>query len=302
MRTRVAVVLVAATVLGACGAGGLLGPRFVECNSTETCRAQAAERDRKFAAAVAAEPPAKRIDVEAVSERVLVDRSRKLVYALDRDLVALDLATGAERWRVAIGIRPGAAVTLTRAGAFLVVASDPAELPPRVTFVDPEAPARPASCSLDAGAPKEAANVVVSTFDRAGTPYAFWRSGWSYHGGTPPDESAKERERKAEACGVLKIDPRTCATSREPLDDFLWTPPEGRRERTGEPGFCGMLSVQRDVPAAAASAPRASTAKDVRVEDAEERIDECRRAVRVTLVAEWRRVLDESEREICGPP
>src|SRR5688500_14336581 len=125
MRPRVAAVLFAALVTSACAPGGVLAPRFVECNSTETCRAQAAERDRAFAKAIAEEPPAKRIDVESVSDRVLVDRSRKLVYALERDLVALDLATGAERWRVPIGNPPGGAASLTRAGTFLVVASDP---------------------------------------------------------------------------------------------------------------------------------------------------------------------------------
>lgn len=303
MRLRAGAVLTAAMAV-ACGPGGVLGPRFVECNSTETCRAQSAERDRELARAVAKEPPARRVAVEAASERVLVDRARELVYAVDRDLVALDLATGAERWRVAIGAPPGAEVSLGRAGAFLVVAREPSALPPRVVFVDPDAPGHPSSCSLAVAAPKEAANVIVSVFDRGGQPYAFWRSWWSYHGGTPPDESAKKHEEDAEACGVVKIDPRSCTSTREPLGDFVWTPPEGRRERAGEHRFCAMLSVLRDVPAAAASAPPASTTKDVRVDAKEERVGECQSKVRVTLAvdARWSRVLDESDREICGPP
>jgi hypothetical protein len=301
MRSFLFFLLTSAT--SACAAIGIGERPFVECNSTDTCRAQAAERDRAFAKAVAKEPPATRIDVELVSPRALVDRSRKLVYAIDRDLVALDLASGAQRWQVPLGLAPGAEAALTRAGRLLVVAGDPGKLPPKITFVDPDDPSHPRSCSLDVGAPKEAANVLVSTFDRAGQPYVFWRSWWSYHGGTPPGEAQERHEELADACGVVKIDPKTCTTSREPLSDFVWSPPEGRRERAGQPRFCGMLSPMRDIPAAAASAPPGAKTKDVRVDSVDERIDDCRHKVRSTLEApSFRRVLDESEQEMCGPP
>jgi hypothetical protein len=215
----------------------------------------AAERERQFASVVAQEPLAERLDVEPVSRLALVDRRRQLVYVLDPGLVALELRTGKERWRA-----PGASGdSLWRVGRFLAVGTDGAALPPKVTFVDVEAPERPVSCSLALGAPSVATEAFLYLFDRAGEPYVYWRSNWSYSGGTPPDEAAKAREVRAEACGVLKIDPRTCAASPEHLEDFVWDPPEGRRYQQGEPGFCDFLSPLLDIPAAAASAPRVFT-------------------------------------------
>jgi hypothetical protein len=146
--------------------------RFVECNDTDTCRAQIAERDRQFAQRVAEEPAAVRLDVEPVSSLALADRSRQLVYAVDPGLVALELKTGAERWRVP-GVTGGA---LWRVGRFLVVSPERAPRAPALTFVDPQAPTKPMTCALALAAPEIADTVALHPFDRGGQPYVFWSS------------------------------------------------------------------------------------------------------------------------------
>lgn len=230
--------------------------RFVECGDTLTCRAMAAERDRQFALAVANEPTVVRLEVEPISRLALLDRQRQLVYLLDPGLVAVELRTGKQRWRA-----PGVAGdSLWRVGRLLAVSTQVTALPQRAAFVDLEAPTAPVSCTLTLGAPAVAEEVELHLFDRAGQPYAWWSSHYWYSGGTPPDEAHKARTVAAEACGVLKIDPRTCAASPQPLEDFVWDPPEGRRQQPGEPGYCQFLSPWMDLPAVAASAPQSSAA------------------------------------------
>ncbi|MDP1824854.1 MAG: hypothetical protein Q8L48_16480 [Archangium sp.] len=290
--------------------------RFVECNDTLTCRAQMAERNRQFALEIADEPPADRLDVEPISRLVLVDRNKQLVYALTPELVALELRNGNERWRI-----PAASGdSLWRAGRLLAVGMESARLPPKVTFVAPEAPTKPVPCSLALEAPAEAVTAWLHVFDRAGQPYVFWRSDWSYSGGTPPDERAKEREVAADACGVVRLDPRTCAAVPEPLEDFVWEPPEGRRKPMGEPGACAYLSPLLDLPAAAASAPKTTTllpllapaaeglALRVLIERDGEQSNKCRQVSRLTLEARdatgtrvWARPLEAREIDVCGP-
>lgn len=287
--------------------------RFVECNDTLTCRAQMAERERQFALEIAEEPPADRLDVEPISRLVLVDRHKQLVYALTPELVALELRTGTERWRV-----PAASGdSLWRAGQLLVVGMEGAKLPPKVTFVAPEAPAKPVVCSLALDAPQEAVTASLHVFDRAGQPYVYWRSNWSYSGGTPPDERAKEREVAADGCGVVRLDPRTCASVPEPLEDFVWDPPEGRRKNVGE--GC-EFSPLLDLPAAAASAPKSSSlipllapategiSLRVVIDRDGEDGNKCRQVSRLTLEARdatgtrvWSRPLEARESNVCGP-
>lgn len=289
---------------------------FVECNGTLTCRAQLAERERQFALELAEEPPADRLDVEPISRLVLLDRQRQLVYALTPALVALELRTGNERWRV-----PAASGdSLWRAGHLLVVGMEAASLPPQLTFVAPEAPAKPMLCSLALDAPEEAVTAYLHVFDRGGEPHVYWRSDWSYSGGTPPDERAKEREAAAEGCGVVRLDPRTCAAVPEPLEDLVWDPPEGRRKRVGVPGACEYLSPLLDLPAAAASAPKSSTlapllvpategiALRVVIERDGEDGNKCRQVSRLTLEARdatgtrvWSKPLEAREVNVCGP-
>lgn len=242
--------IVAALVAGGCAhlPGG-----FVECNDTETCRAQARARDHAFAQAVAEEPLAKRLEVEPVTSLVLVDRNRQLVYALDPELVALELQTGRERWRVkgARGDR------LWRVGEWLVVGAESARFA-QLAFVDPTQ-VTPAAlqCMPRLPAPEEATEFHLHPFDRAGEPFLFWRTSSPYRGGTPPSEEHEHRAQAAEACGVVQLDVPRCSAEPLALEDLLFDPPEGRRRSPGEHGFCGYFAPLRDLPAAAASAPQA---------------------------------------------
>lgn len=242
-------------------ASGGCAHRFVECNDTLTCRVQVAERDRQYALRVAEEPAAQRLPVETVSPEVLVDASGGLVYALDPALVALERQTGVERWRAAgmNGLR------LWRLSRFLVVEPASAERAPELVFIDPEAPAQAVRCRLSLRAPLEAASFDLHPFDRGGQPYVFWSSRYSYRGGTPPGPEHQARAVAAEGCGVVRLDPRTCAAQEARLADFLWDPPEGRRRRPGEHDFCAFLSPLRDLPAAAASAPQEASHAGLRL-------------------------------------
>lgn len=293
-----------------------VAPGFTECRDTATCQAQARARDQAFARAVADEPPAKRLEVEAVARHVLLDRARQLVYALDPELVALELRTGKERWR-AKGVTGD---SLWRVGAWLAVGNASAPAPgAKLTFVDPAAPGKPVTCSTAVKAPREAATVSVHAFDRAGAPHLYWSSSYSYRGGTPPGDEVRQREARAEACGVMRLDVASCAASPVPLGELLWEPPEGRRTREGERGFCGTLSPLLDLPAAAASAARPvvgwaqfslvseSPRLAVRGEKSPE-FDGCRRVTHVTLEARdeaskelWTHPLQDLV-ELCGPP
>ena len=282
--------------------------RFVECNDTDTCRAQIAARDRAFARAVADEPQANRVAVEAVSSLALVDRQRQVVYALDPGLVALELGNGRERWRAPAVTGDG----LWRAGGFLV-AGPTAARQAELTFFDPaEAQVRFLRCTPPLAVPADATTVAVHPFDREGQPYLFWQSSYTYSGGTPPDEAAEEREALAEACGVVRIDPRTCAATPVRLARFLWDPPEGRRRRPGEADFCDFLSPLLDLPAAAAAAPpqpSSSATPVVSVRRETEGRSECELVTHVTLEARdrasallWSHPLADVTEDRCGPP
>ena len=283
--------------------------RFVPCNDTITCRDQQLQRDAAFAREVAKEPPVMRLDVEPVSKLVFVDRQRQLVYALDASLVALDLRDGSERWRA-----PGVSGdSLWRVGKLLAVSSDGSKLPPKVSFINPDQPTKPNHCTLELEAPKEADQAWVHYLDRAGQPYAYWVSSWTYDGGTPPSEQQEERERIAKGCGVVRIDPSSCAITQESLDAFTWDPPEGQY-----PEKC-LLSPLRDLPAAAASAPRLKREGAVltlgayqtsfRVNSQRMKDDGCLERMKLTLEAHnaagellWKHELADRTQNICGKP
>jgi hypothetical protein len=84
------------------------------------------------------------LDLEPVTSQVFVDRRRRLVYALEPGLVALDLERGAVRWRVASA--PGG--RMFSVGALLAVGG-----PTGLTFVDPNDPGTARTCALKLPAP-----------------------------------------------------------------------------------------------------------------------------------------------------
>lgn len=284
--------------------------RYVPCNDTISCREQQLQRDAAFAREVAKEPPVMRLDVEPVSRLVFVDRQHQLVYALDAGgLVALDLLGGSERWRAAGVIGD----SLWRVGKQLAVSTEGSKIPPSVWFIDPEQPAKPTSCKLELGPPKEADRIYLHLFDRAGQPYTYWTSMWSYDGGTPPSDEQEERERVSRGCGVARIDPRSCSLVRESLSTFLWDPPEGRH-----PEPCS-ISPLLDLPAAAASAPKFKSENAVltlgayqtalRVNSERMKDDGCLERTKLTLEAHnpagellWKHELADRTQNICGKP
>ncbi len=287
---------------------------FVECNSTDTCRAQIQARDSAFAKVVADEPPATRIDVEVVTRIVFLDLQKQTVYTLDPVFTALELQTGREKQRID-GVSGD---SLWRVGTWLVV-SDTGAKQFRLTFIDPAKPdSKPTTCSPTVPIPKEAAGVETHPFDRAGQPYFYWHSFYHYVGGVPPGAQIVAQKEKAEACGVMRLDLATCTAQSVPLDDFLWEPPEGRRQRKGEKDFCRLLSPLRDIPAIMASAPRApagwgqlapaSRAPMLAVRAEKEPGNACSQVTRLTLEARneasaalWTHPLAPVV-NTCGPP
>ncbi len=282
--------LLALLLLSACA-----HPQRGECHDTVTCRQMAAERERNFARVVADEPPVVRLMVDPVSQEVLIDRERGVVYVLDPVLVVLDLQTGKERWREA----SVSGDTLWRVGRFLAVTSEHKTLPPRVTFVDPAAPGLPVDCSVAVAAPSTAERASLHLFDRSGQPYLYWQSRWSYVGGVRPDQEALDRQKSARACGVVSVDPLTCAATAQTLADFVWP-------RQGED--CSTNSPMLDLPAAAASAPKyVPTALTVIIEKS--RPSECTATSQRTLqfrnlagAVVWSYPLETRHEEVCNRP
>jgi len=308
--------LVALGALGSagCGKAPLLRKSFVECNSTDTCQAQIRERDHAFAKAIADEPISNRVNVETITRVAVVDRQRQRVHVLDPHFATLELSTGKELRRID-GISGD---SLWRAGMWLVAAMD-ASKEVQLTFIDPAKPNEaPVTCSPKVPKPPEADHVYVHPFDRAGKIYFYWQSAYSYQGGTPPGKEQLRRQDKAEGCGIMQIDATTCSAQAVAMDDFLWEPPEGRRQKPGEKNFCAYLTPLRDIPAAAASAAPsdagygqfalATQAPVLTVKSEITHQDSCRREARLTLEARnesaallWSHPL-ASIGTICGPP
>lgn len=274
--------------------------RYTPCPDTLTCREQAARRDAAFAAAVAREPPPPPMP-EWPAPEVLVDRKARVAYVVTPTLVALDLDSGAERWRAPSV--SGEAVWAV--GRLPAVGTQGSAFPARLAFVDPSASGRAVQCTLQLPVPGEAAEVGVDPFARGDEVLAFWKSSLSWEGGTPPPEEFEEAQRRAEACGLVSIDPTTCRVEVRELGDFLFKPPEGR------PAGCYGLSAGRDLPAAAASMARQSrgSAPEILVVGDPVHESECLERVRKRLEARdpagaviWTQELAEHTRDLCGPP
>ena len=272
------------------------------CNDTATCRDRMLEREQAFAHAVANEPRYFRMQVEPVSENVVVERARQIVYVLDPVLVALDLQTGKERWRA----KDVSGDTIWRAGRFLAITSQHHTLPPKVTFLDPGVVDRPVECTVTIPSPETAERAALHVFDRAGQPYLYWRSMWSYSGGVRPGPAELERQRSSTACGVVKVDAQSCAQTAQPLEDFVWNPTGTPAQSTHE--LCSNLSPMGDLPAAAASAPK-QVPNALSVTRQREHVDQCHDLVRLTLVSRddagavvWSRPLESRQLSLCKPP
>jgi hypothetical protein len=265
------------------------------CNDTITCQKQAAERKERFARAVAAEPLTERLGVELLTTSVFIDRGRGLVYALTPSLVAFDLETGAVKWKHASTTGD----TLWRAGKRLVVGSSSSKLPPTVTFLDPESPSKPTPCTLTLDAPKVAEDVALDVFDRDGQPYVSWRSSWSYRGGAAPSPEILRRRKDAVGCGIVRLDPSTCAITKVPAKPFFFEPASG----------CSLNSALYDFPAAAASMPPAASDASLAVKVEEKEEGRCTRLVTSTLEArdakgtlKWKQPLAPKRLPMCPPP
>ncbi len=286
--------LLVAVVAAGCSA------RYTPCPDTLTCREQAARRDAAFAAAVAREPPPTTV-LEWVAPEVLVDRKARVAYVVTPTLVALDLDSGAERWRAPSV--SGEAVWAV--GRLLAVGTQGYSMPARLAFVDPSASGKAVQCTLQLPVPAAAAQVGVAPFARGDEVLAFWTSSLSWEGGTPPPEEFEEAQRRAEACGVVSIDPATCGVEAHELSEFLFRPPEGR------PDGCYYLSPGRDLPAVAASMAKQSRGGAPQLAVIAERVleSQCQERVRKRVEARdaagtlrWSHELAEHTRELCGPP
>lgn len=282
--------------LAAVGCSG----RYTPCPDTLTCREQAARRDAAFAAAVAREPSPATV-LEWPAPEVLVDRKARVAYVVTPTLVALDLESGAERWR-APSVN-GEAVWAV--GRLLAVGEQGSSIPARLAFVDPTASGKAVQCTLQLPVPAEAAEVGVDPFARRDEVLAFWKSSLSWKGGTPPEPEFEEAQRRADACGLVSIHPVTCRVEVQELGDFLFRPPEGR------PAGCYGLSAGRDLPAAAASMAKQSrgSAPEILVVGDPVHESECLERVRKRLEARdpagavmWTHDLAEHTRDLCGPP
>jgi hypothetical protein len=221
--------VIAACALAGCGA--------------QPSRASPEHADVSFADAVRAEPPAPRVDVERVEPAVLYAPRDQMVLVLESaELIALDDASGTERWRV-----PAPGVQLDRAGLFVVATPNGGPLPIAITLVEPRAPERAVRCALPIDAPPAADRAWVDVFDHAGEVHALWRS-YTFvpqMGQPGAAERAQVRAEAGRGCGVLAITVRqdTCEARPTTLDGV-------------EPARCARDSSTATlfVPAAAASA------------------------------------------------
>jgi hypothetical protein len=186
-----------------------------------------------------------------VSPAIVVEPARRVVYLLRPELVALDLVTGREQWHLAAA----SGDSLWRAGRDLVVLGADSPLRPRLSFYDPDTPHRPRTCVPAVPAPREAEAVALLPFDRAGKVYLFWSSRGHYRrGGAPPGPDEMRRARAGDSCGVVALDPRSCAVTPAPVRAFLLSPPRDLGAAVPVAADdCRYLSPLRHFPAAAAS-------------------------------------------------
>jgi hypothetical protein len=293
---------------------------------SDELQALARSEAARFAHAVEVEQAStRRAPFEAVSETVVVDRSRGLVYVLGPELTALDLSTGAVRWS-----KPEAEGTsLHRVGEALVVVGtaqarrsdryrDRKPPTPVLWFVSLSGPrAGVDGCALTLPVPATADVVAVTPFDRAGVPYVYFASSARPHvGGQNPGDHERQRVRAAISCGVVELELATCATRARPVEPFLLDPPRDFGAGGSiAPTDCEYLSPGQAMPAVAASQlPAASSAPWPRVSLVRTPLPvaagECEQRTSVTLevthegaTKPWTHALPgESSRVGCGGP
>ncbi len=256
--------LLVAVGLAACGAGSRATalraePGRAPARNSIELQALARSEEARFARAVAEEAKTPRVEVEAVSSGILIDRARGLVYLVAPGLVALELSTGAERWR-----RPEVRGTsFARAGTSLVVLGGVDRRQPVLWFLSlAQAALAPTiqRCSLTLPIPAEADEVTVLPFDRAGVPYAYFLSAARQReGGPPPTDSETRRFEAGRACGVVELSPASCSAEATRVQRFLMDPPRERGSIVEtEPTDCRYLSPDLELPAVAASRPPAA--------------------------------------------
>ena len=268
----------------------------------------------RFAKAVASEPGAGLLEVEAASPSVLVDRRRGLVYALKPHLVALDVVTGEERW----SLNWVEGESLSRVGAAIVVVGRASRLQPRLVFIAPDAPHTAHACDLVLPAPREADEISVLPFERGGRAHVFWRGqATRRQGGPPPGEEEQRRYAAGDSCGVVALDTGSCAITPVKVADLLLTPPRDKGSVVPlDPNDCRYLMPEREMPAVAASlAPTAARVNvnpivDVVTETAPEADPSCVMIVQGVVEAHtaggvrlWRALLSKwRDFTRCPPP
>lgn len=310
--------LLGAAVLAACQttASATLAPAPVAPprNSLEL-QARARSEAARFEAAVSIERQTPRLEVEAVSSDIVVDRARGLVYLAGPELEALDLETGATRWKRA----DVHATHFARAGVALVAVGAASRKKPLLWFLTfattGELSVRP--CELSISLPPEADEVSVAPFDRAGAAHVFFRSRHiGRDGGPPPSPEEIRRTEAGITCGVLKLSPTLTACQATPvtLQSLMLDPPrdEGAAVKI-EPTDCHSVSPRFSMPAVEASTLPAmsSRAPQLRVVKTALPNQDCVRHFVVRLEAMnarggvlWAHVLPEEwDRAGCpGPP
>ncbi len=205
----------------------------------------------RFARAVAAEPNAARLEVEAAAPSVLVDWRRGVVYASKPHLVAIDLHTGAMRWQ----LEAASGDSLSRVGQSLVVVGAVTRRRPRLVFVAPDARQSARTCELDLPAPREADHIAVLPFERGGRAHVFWRGRASLRQGGPPHTPEEERRKAAgDSCGVVALEAASCTTTPVEIRSLLLNPPRDKGALVElDPEDCRYLMPEREMPSVAAS-------------------------------------------------
>ncbi|MBL8916300.1 MAG: hypothetical protein JNM17_36705 [Archangium sp.] len=195
------------------------------CADTRTCEEQAAQRDRAWKQAVAAEPPATRLLVEQLPYALRDARTRTVLLTGDDGLRALDERSGQTVWS-----EKSVHGHLARAGRWLAsvqVARRARQKPPTVTvqFLDPYAvPRKVVTCELKLEVPAEATSIEAWAFDRGGQPHLSWKTWTSWEGGVQPPPEFEETRKRADACGVVEVDPSSCALKVVPTANFTFEP------------------------------------------------------------------------------
>jgi len=309
--------LLGATVLAACQTTASAtiepGPRTAPPprNSLELQAAARSEAAR-FEAAVSTERKTPRLEVEAISSDIVVDRARSLVYLAGSELVALDLATGAIRWK-----RPDVhATSFARVGLSLVAVGEASRKKPLLWFLSLAAsPVSVTPCALSLSLPPEADEVSVVPFDRAGVPYVFFASrNAGRRGGPPPSPQEVRRSEAGNTCGVVQLSPTSCQATPVALRGLMLDPPrDGGAAVEIEPTDCRYLSPGFSMPAVVASSLPAISSLTPRLKVVKTELppDGCVRLLAVRLDATnergsvlWSHALPEEwDRAGCpGPP